>query len=200
MAGKCDVTFRNLGTTDAPNMAKIEKKLFQFPDTVEELQTKLKDEHFGKIGAFTKEGDLAGYILYKKIKTEDGVIKFVIEDIAVDSPYQGKDVGSRLIDLLLNALHPDNITSVDVKVRESNVLGIAFFEKNGFKLDHVEKNPYDGTNEDGYVFTYSIFNQGARNGSPLSVKDGYVEGAGPIPKKLPKQRLEVLFDKLFTLP
>ncbi len=68
-----------------------------------------------------------------------------IEYIIVSPDYRKKGVGT----LLLKSIENNNVKNITLEVKESNVVAINFYKKNGYKIEAMRKNYYG--NKDGYL-------------------------------------------------
>lgn len=76
-----------------------------------------------------REGDVAGYILFSMNNDSS-----VIELIAVDEKYQGKRVGSSLIDTMELFVLEKGVKKVKVGTQVNNIHGFRFYIKKGFEF------------------------------------------------------------------
>ena len=109
---------------------------------------KLTEADFNKVffNCLISVGDkINGIIVYNLFYD-----RIEIEYIIVPKEYRKKGIGSKL----LSAIEKENINNITLEVRESNILAIDFYKKNGYKIEAIRKN-YCG-NEDGYLMMKEI--------------------------------------------
>lgn len=64
-----------------------------------------------------------------------------IINIAVDSSYQGKGIGKKLLQYVIDNTNADKIM---LEVKENNIPAIKLYESMGFKEIHMRPNYYEG--------------------------------------------------------
>ena len=70
-----------------------------------------------------------------------------IQDLLVDGSFRKKGIASTLINNFFETSKKNNIKKIFLEVRESNVIGINFYRKNGFSIFNTRKKYYsDGEN------------------------------------------------------
>lgn len=70
-----------------------------------------------------------------------------ISSLAVDPSYEGKGIGTKLVQTALSLIH--NLQCMKVNTRKINTKAIAFYKKLGFK-ETTERNVHEGLNKDLY--------------------------------------------------
>lgn len=78
-----------------------------------------------------------------------------ILNLCVDSAYQRQGYGRFLLKNLLDSLSPQEVTTLVLEVRPSNVAAIALYESFGFQQEAIKKEYYKDSNghiEDALVF------------------------------------------------
>lgn len=128
-------------------------------DGVFEVEKSCFEHHWSK-DAFNKElkNDVARYLVAKidgKVVGYAGVW-FVMDEghvtnVAVHSDYRGKKIGDQLVKLLVNLCKENNITSMTLEVRVSNVVAQNLYKKYGFKLAGIRKEYYSDNKEDAMI-------------------------------------------------
>lgn len=111
--------------------------------------------------AFTLELTNNKNALYKVIKDGDKVIAYGgvwllfdeghITNIAVHPAYRGSGLGNTLLKDIMESSRKENISSMTLEVRESNIPAINLYKKNGFKSVGKRKGYYQDTKEDAII-------------------------------------------------
>jgi ribosomal-protein-alanine N-acetyltransferase len=121
--------------SDIPQVVEIEKMVFKFPKPESVF---CEDEH--KYLTAKDGAKVVGYIGFEKILDETHII-----NMAVHQAYQGKGVGKRLMQHVLN---DEDVFFLEVRV--SNEVAKSIYQHFGFKVIDTRKQYYaDG--EDAYV-------------------------------------------------
>ena len=115
--------------------------------------------------AFNKElkNNLARYLvaeLDNKIVGYVG-IWFVVDEghitnVAVHSDYRGRKIGDKLVQALVELCRENNIVSMTLEVRVSNVVAQNLYKKYGFKLAGIRKEYYSDNKEDAMIMWNDI--------------------------------------------
>lgn len=132
---------------DAEAVAKIEKRCFASPWSLEALKGGLENPtaryYVAKLG-----GKTVGYI------GADNVLGEVyMNNLAVLLNYRGYGVGTALVERLLSDAQREHAQFVTLEVRKHNVGAIALYEKCGFQTVGVRKNYYRNPAEDAVLMT-----------------------------------------------
>lgn len=106
----------------------------------------------------------AGFLVAQVGRSVVGYIIFWIRDglghiisIAVDERFRQMNIGSLLLNNALKLIHRNNISTVKLEVRKSNIAARKFYLKKGFKqVQYFEKYYSDG--EDGIIMSFDMDN------------------------------------------
>ena len=74
-----------------------------------------------------------------------------ITNVAVHSDYRGKKIGDELVKELVNLCKNNNIVSMTLEVRVSNIVAQNLYKKYGFKLAGIRKEYYSDNKEDAMI-------------------------------------------------
>lgn len=74
-----------------------------------------------------------------------------ITNIAVHPDYRKRGIGDLLIDNLTSFCRENNINSLTLEVRESNIPAQRLYEKHEFKEEGIRKNFYDNPKENAII-------------------------------------------------
>lgn len=93
-----------------------------------------------------KDSIIKGVLVYSLIYD-----RIEIDYIIVDEKYRNHGIATKLLNYVIEN---NNISNITLEVRESNVIAINFYEKNGFKKTAIRKNYYK--NEDAILMIKKI--------------------------------------------
>ncbi|MGL5346704.1 MAG: ribosomal protein S18-alanine N-acetyltransferase [Peptostreptococcaceae bacterium] len=117
-------------------------------------------EHYWSKDSFTKElkNDVARYLVAKIDNKVVGYVGiwFVVDEghitnVAVHSDYRGLKIGDKLIKELVDLCKKNNIVSMTLEVRVSNIVAQNLYKKYGFKLAGIRKEYYSDNKEDAMI-------------------------------------------------
>ena len=74
-----------------------------------------------------------------------------ITNVAVHPEYRKQGVGNLLIDNLITLCKENNINSLTLEVRESNIPAQSLYKKHGFKEEGIRKNFYNNPKENAII-------------------------------------------------
>jgi ribosomal-protein-alanine N-acetyltransferase len=74
-----------------------------------------------------------------------------ITNIAVHPEYRGIDIGNRLLEALIIMAKVDNIESMTLEVRKSNIVAQNLYIKHGFVQEGIRKEYYGDNREDAII-------------------------------------------------
>lgn len=84
-----------------------------------------------------------------------------ITNIAVHPEYRGIGASHMLLDALIEICALENITSMTLEVRKSNIPAQSLYKKHGFTEEGLRKNYYLDNNEDGIIMWKHNINKSA---------------------------------------
>lgn len=128
-------------------------------DGVFEVEKNCFEHHWSK-DAFSKElkNDVARYLV---AKIDGKVVGYVgiwfvmdeghITNVAVHSDYRGRKIGDELVKELVKLCKENNIVSMTLEVRVSNIVAQNLYKKYGFKLAGIRKEYYSDNKEDAMI-------------------------------------------------
>ncbi|MGK0209176.1 MAG: ribosomal-protein-alanine N-acetyltransferase, partial [Patescibacteria group bacterium] len=135
---------------DMPEMIRIESENFERPYSEEDFCSYRKQPNCtGMVGE--RDGYIVGFMFYELNKTSIDLF-----DIAIDTEYHREEVGTQLIDRLIDKLVIQRRTEINVEVPETNIDAQWFFYENGFRATKVLKGYFDDTDEDAYAMRYKL--------------------------------------------
>jgi len=136
---------RALNEGDVGQVYTIECENFAQPWTREALLGEIASERSHYLVAVEEE-EVIGYIGFWKIFDEGH-----ITNIAVKKSWQGKGIGSGLVEGMLSLGNGLGIDSYTLEVRVGNYPAIALYKKYGFEGAGIRKGFYDLPKEDAMI-------------------------------------------------
>ena len=148
---------------DSPEVLDIEKAVFEFPWTEDDLIRCLRQRNcIGMVAEFNDE--IVGYFIYELHKNILHILNF-----AVKPERQRQDVGTQMIGRLIGKLnrniHHARRNQILLEVRETNLAAQLFFHSFGFRAMTVLREFYDDTSEDAYLMEYRTNSPAASSSS-----------------------------------
>jgi len=157
---------------DMDEVLEIERRSFQFPWTEEEFLVCLRQRNCIGTVYESPQGYIHGFMIYELHKWSLRLLNF-----AVAPEVRQTGVGRAMVQRLIDKLSQQKRRFVEAEVRETNLKAQFFFASAGFKAVQVLRRHYDDTDEDAYLFRYSLPGEtlSAYNGGDLS--DQYFDEA-----------------------
>lgn len=124
----------------------IDRLSFATPWSRESIVREIEGNKFAKYITVMKVDDVIGYAGMWIILDEGH-----ITNIAVHPEYRGIGAGTILMEGLTCICREDNINSLTLEVRKSNIIAQNLYKKFGFKEEGVRKNYYIDNKEDAII-------------------------------------------------
>lgn len=133
-------------------------------DGVFEVEKSCFEDYWSK-DAFKKElaNDVARYLVAKLDGKVVGYVGiwFVLDEghitnVAVHENYRGKKIGDKLVKALVELSKLNNIVSMTLEVRASNMVAQSLYRKYGFKMAGIRKEYYSNNKEDAIIMWNDI--------------------------------------------
>jgi len=158
------VSVRPAVRADLLEIFRIERRVFPQPWPLPAFERHVGEPGFlvavdeGAVGApggdGVVSGGVVGYVVADCIPNHGQPLGHV-KDLAVRPDYQGRGIGSTLLDRALTALAAQDVASVKLEVRRSNEPAISLYRRFGFQwLKTVPGYYADG--EDAYVLVREL--------------------------------------------
>ena len=144
-----DIIIRKAAAEDVPAIAEIEKASIPQPWSEAAFADALTQENAVMLVA-EADGGIAGFIT--------GVFLFDNADIysvATAEKYRKKGIGEKLLQAFFDTL-PNEVETVGLEVRESNLAAISLYEKHGFERVGLRKNFYEQPRENAVLYTKQL--------------------------------------------
>src|SRR5690606_19624329 len=113
------------------------------------LKQELLENDFSRIYVLEENQMIIGYISYRVVDDKAELLNFLIK-----AEYQTQGHGKNLFDFVINELKAEDVKTLILEVRISNLRAINFYEKYGFIEVLTIKNYYQ--TEDGKVLLLEV--------------------------------------------
>lgn len=137
-------------TSDASQVAQIEKECFSEPWSEQNILNSLKNDKFYMI-AVKLDDKVLGY----------GGMYFVADEgyicnVAVSKSARGQGFGKIIVNKLIECSRSKNLSFLSLEVRASNSVAINLYAGLGFKNMGVRKKFYTSPSEDAIIMTKKL--------------------------------------------
>lgn len=95
-------------------------------------------------------GEIIGYIIGRQKNDQVKIIS-----LAVKPDFRQKGIGKKLTNFLIHRFKKEGVKEISLNVRVKNKIGIAFYQKLGFKISKMIKNYYRNI-DDAYSIKLSL--------------------------------------------
>lgn len=145
-----EVQIRWLIRRDMPDVLKIEQESFEFSWTEEDFLSCLRQRNcIGMVAEHDQQ--IVGFMIYELHKAKLNILNF-----AVAADARRRQVGTQMVQKLVDKLSQQRRTEIVLEVRESNLPAQLFFRTHSFRATSILHNHYDDTTEDAYVMQYCL--------------------------------------------
>ena len=139
------IVIEKMKSDDIANVVEVENNSFDIPWSKESFENELKNKLAMYLVAKV-EDKAVGYVGVWKIFDEGH-----ITNVAVHPDYRGQGIGKALISELLYLCEKENIFSLTLEVRKSNVVAQNLYKSFGFIEEGIRKGYYSDNNEDAII-------------------------------------------------
>lgn len=144
------VQIRWLIRRDMADVLRIEHESFEFPWTEEDFLSCLRQRNC--IGMVAEhEQRIVGFMIYELHKSKLNILNFAVGDDA-----RRNQVGTQMVQKLVDKLSQQRRNEIILEVRETNLSAQLFFSNHGFRAVSILRGHYDDTTEDAYVMRYRL--------------------------------------------
>jgi [ribosomal protein S18]-alanine N-acetyltransferase len=144
------VQIRWLIRRDMADVLRIEHESFEFPWTEEDFLSCLRQRNC--IGMVAEhEQKIVGFMIYELHKSKLNILNFAVGDEARRS-----QVGTQMVQKLVDKLSQQRRNEIILEVRETNLSAQLFFSNHGFRAVSILRGHYDDTTEDAYIMRYRL--------------------------------------------
>jgi len=147
---KLDVKINWLIRRDMEDVLCIENSSFGFPWTEEEFLIYLRQANCVGIVA-EHEQKIVGFMIYELHKSKLNILNF-----AVSNEARRSQVGTQMVQKLIDKLSKERRNEITLKVRETNLSAQLFFRSQGFRATSILRDHYEESAEDAYVMRYHL--------------------------------------------
>jgi len=128
------------------DIMRIENLSFTIPWTKNAFIEELTGNTFAVYISAMLDGKIVGYAGMWKVIDEGH-----ITNIAVHPEFRGNKIGSALLEELLAIAEKDDVDSLTLEVRRSNVVAQKLYSKYGFVVEGMRKGYYADNGEDALI-------------------------------------------------
>ena len=139
------IVIEKMKSDDIANVVEVERSSFDIPWSKESFENELKNKLAIYLVAKVEE-KAVGYVGVWKIFDEGH-----ITNVAVHPEFRGQGIGKSLISELLSLCEKENIISLTLEVRKSNVIAQNLYKSFGFVEEGIRKCYYSDNNEDAII-------------------------------------------------
>lgn len=144
------VQIRWLIRRDMAEVLKIELESFEFPWTEEDFLSCLRQRNcIGMVAECDQR--IVGFMIYELHKSKLHILNF-----GVDADARRMQVGTQMVQKLIDKLSQQRRNEIILEVRETNLDAQLFFKQHNFRAVSILRNHYDDTTEDAYIMRYRL--------------------------------------------
>lgn len=143
------ITYNLMKSEDIDEVFHISNSCFLTPWSIESIKSELYNPLAKYIVAKDEDLNLIVGFIGVWIVVGEGNIT----NIAVNSKYRGKGIGSKLLSSLVNLCNDLNCNLINLEVRASNYIAQNLYKKHGFVIDGLRKGYYEDTKEDAILMS-----------------------------------------------
>lgn len=141
------IELRQLTLADLDEIEAIERRSYPTPWSRSMFAAELSKASSRCTGAVHVElNRLVGYLIVARY-----VDAWHIMNLAVDEPYRGRGLATRLLQDLFDATEGEGLRGYTLEVRISNERAIRLYERMGFTSSGIRRGYYTDNREDAYV-------------------------------------------------
>lgn len=142
---------RSMKMEDVEAVHEVEVSAFPDPWSLSSFKSEMKNKLAKYIVAEDEDGKIVGYIGVWYIIDEAH-----INNVAVHKDYRGRQIGSILMEHLIENCLENSINSITLEVRKSNEVAQNLYRKYGFKPSGIRKEYYSDNREDAIIMWKQI--------------------------------------------
>lgn len=136
-----EIEIVTMNASHVDSVWEIEKALIASPWSKESID-KLTTTENAVAKVATIDGKVVGYYSFYQILDEADV-----NNIAVDSAWQNKGIGSALMLDMIDECKQRDISAITLEVGANNVVAQRLYDKFGFRQEGLRKNYYNNTED-----------------------------------------------------
>ena len=147
------VQIRWLIRRDMAEVLEIERESFEFAWTEEDFLCCLRQRNcIGMVAEHNHQ--IVGFMVYELHKARLHILNFAVAPSA-----SRQQVGTQMVEKLIDKLSQQRRKEIVLEVRERNLGAQLFFQKLGFRAVRVLRSYYDDTSEDAYVMRFRLYEE-----------------------------------------
>lgn len=140
------MNYRLMKKEDIEGVYDVEVSAFKDPWSISSITNEYKNNLSRYIVAEDEDGRILGYMGAWYIIDEAH-----ITNVAVHSDARGRGIGNKLVEYFIEMCKKDNICSMTLEVRNSNLVAQGLYKKYGFIPGGVRKEYYSDNREDAII-------------------------------------------------
>lgn len=144
-----NIEIREMAKSDLPMVMEIENLCFVAPWTEKDMVNEMEDKQFKNCWvielSFQGKTVIGGFCIYYQTFSSG-----TIAQIAVHPTLQHRQLGTAMMDEIINDCYAKKIENLTLEVRENNKTAIEFYLKNGFEKVLVKNRYY--SNGDNAIY------------------------------------------------
>jgi [ribosomal protein S18]-alanine N-acetyltransferase len=129
------LVLRQMHALDVEPVMEIERRIHPHPWTHGNFTDALDSRYIGKVAEL--DGNMIGYAVLMPAMDEAHLL-----NIGIDAKYQGKGLGSELLQKMLELARETGIRRIILEVRPSNTAAMALYSKGGFREIGIRRGYY----------------------------------------------------------
>lgn len=137
---------RTMTVGDTDKVYKIETSSFYSAMSKKDLINDIEKNKHKICYVYEKNGEAVGFYIVSKILDE-----VEIYTIAVDELYRGQNIGSFMLDHMINLSINLKVSKIWLEVSTKNIPAINLYQKFGFEKIRFRENYYARVHEDAYI-------------------------------------------------
>ena len=145
-----NILIEQMTSKDIDGVFEVEKNCFEHHWSKDAFKEELNNEVARYLVA-KLDGKVVGYVGIWFVMDEGH-----ITNVAVHSDYRGRKIGDKLVQALVELCRENNIVSMTLEVRVSNIVAQNLYKKYGFKLAGIRKEYYSDNKEDAMIMWNDI--------------------------------------------
>lgn len=127
----------SLKTIHIENILPIEKSCYPDPWNYEHFLYEVHNQHSKSFVSFSQNSEIEAYLIAHQIFNQISIL-----NLAVALNCRKKGIASGLLHYLFNFAKKNNVVSIDLEVRKSNINALSLYRKEHFDIAGERKNFY----------------------------------------------------------
>ncbi|MEG0156533.1 MAG: ribosomal protein S18-alanine N-acetyltransferase [Anaerovoracaceae bacterium] len=141
-----EITVRQAEKGDVAALADLDRRCFSAPWSEESFRKEIEENNIAFYIVAELAGKIVGYAGLWWIANEGH-----ITNVAVDSQYRGKGLGTVILETLIGFTSEEGIEEFTLEVRPSNEPALALYEKFDFCVEGRRPKYYEDNGEDALI-------------------------------------------------